>query len=54
MEAFGGVNREIPKETEIALLKNQADYLNGELESIQARVHALEGQKTVDKSNNFE
>ncbi len=50
MQAFGSFGRAISKEDELAMLKNQADFLKGELDTIQTRVQALEGQQgTGDK-----
>jgi len=44
MQAFGGLNRALSKEDEVSALKNQADYLNSELEAIQARIQDLESK----------
>lgn len=45
MRAFGGFGQAVSKEDELAMLKNQADLLKGELEAIQARAQALAGQQ---------
>jgi hypothetical protein len=38
MQAFGGFGPAVSKEDELAMLKNQADFLKEELETVQARV----------------
>jgi hypothetical protein len=45
MRAFGGFSQALSKEDELTMLKNQADLLRGELETVQARVQALAGQQ---------
>ncbi|MFA6358053.1 MAG: DUF5320 domain-containing protein [Candidatus Omnitrophota bacterium] len=42
VQAFGGLGRFLSKEEELSTLKNQADYLKGELDAVQARVQDLE------------
>ena len=48
IQAFGSFGRAISKEDELAMLKNQADFLKEELDTIQARVQALEGQQGAE------
>jgi len=45
MQAFGSFGRAISEDDELAVLKNQADFLKEELDTIQTRVQALEGQQ---------
>jgi prefoldin subunit 5 len=44
MQAFGGFGRPLSKDDELAELKNQADYIKGDLEAIQGRIQELEGK----------
>jgi len=43
--AFGGYERAMSKEEELAMLNNQADFLKGELEAVQARLQSLSAQE---------
>ncbi len=45
MQAFGSFGRAMSKEDELAMLKNQADFLKEELDTVRTRVQALEGQE---------
>ena len=45
MQAFGSFGQVISKEDELAILKDQADFLKEELDTVQTRVQALEGQQ---------
>ncbi|MBU2045008.1 MAG: DUF5320 domain-containing protein [Candidatus Omnitrophica bacterium] len=49
MQAFGGFGRIGLKENELAIFKDQADYLKDELEAVQARVQDLEGKQEAGK-----
>jgi hypothetical protein len=45
IQAFAGFGSTASNIDELKMLKNQADYLNGELSVIQARVQELEEKK---------
>jgi len=43
-QAFGGFERGLSKEDELAALKSEAEHLKNELDAIQARVQELEAK----------
>ncbi|TRZ48546.1 hypothetical protein D4Q80_03740 [bacterium] len=49
MQAFGGFDRVVSKDDELAILKNQAGYLKDKFDAIQTRVQDLEGKQEEGK-----
>ncbi|MFA5156675.1 MAG: DUF5320 domain-containing protein [Candidatus Omnitrophota bacterium] len=44
MQAFGDFSTAMSKDEELSMLKDQAGYLKGELDAIEARIHDLENK----------
>ncbi|MDD5567954.1 MAG: DUF5320 domain-containing protein [Candidatus Omnitrophica bacterium] len=44
IQAFGGYGRTLSKENKLSVLKNQAEYIKNELDSVQARVQDLDSK----------